>query len=147
MLLHQTAIVTILNKALNQFARIRKGTDAVYHCPVCHHYKRKLEINLNTGKYHCWVCGLSGTSLKTLFKKLNLPYHLLSEIYKNSQFLKRVPPSDLDLIVQLFDVGRPLPEPIFLPKEYKSFFDDSINLVGKHALNYLKKRGVTKNND
>ena len=72
MLLYQEAIISILNKLLHQVPKIRKGTDAVYHCPSCKHYKRKLEINLHTGKYNCWVCGFSGTSFKSLFKKLNL---------------------------------------------------------------------------
>ena len=146
MLLYQSEVVTILNKALNQFARIRKGTDAVYYCPACNHYKRKLEINLNTGKYHCWVCGLSGTSLKTLFKKLHLSSELLSQIYKNTDSLKKLPPSDISLISQLFNEGKPesTAEPVFLPDEYTSFFENSISTIGKHALNYLKSRGITK---
>ena len=56
MLLYQETIVSVLNKLLHQVPKIRKGTDAVYHCPSCKHYKRKLEINLHTGKYKCWVC-------------------------------------------------------------------------------------------
>jgi DNA primase len=145
MLLYQEEIITILNKALNQSARIRKGTDAVYFCPICKHYKRKLEVNTVTGKYHCWVCGLSGNSLKTLFKKLGLSSELLSLIYKNTQSLKKLPVSDLDAFIQLMTVGKVVEHiPLFLPKEYRSFFDDELTLFGKHALNYLKKRNITK---
>ena len=33
MLLYQEAIISVLNKLLHQVPKIRKGTDAVYHCP------------------------------------------------------------------------------------------------------------------
>jgi len=145
MLLYQTEVVTILNKALNQTARLRKGVDAVYYCPSCKHYKRKLEVNTLTGKYHCWVCGLSGTSLKTLFKKLGLSSELLSQIYHNTQSLKKLPNQELDLVVKLFTVGvEEEKSQLFLPNEYRSFFSDELSLFGKHALNYLKKRNITK---
>lgn len=145
MLLYQTEIVTILNKALNQTAKIRKGTDAVYHCPVCKHYKKKLEINLLSGKYHCWVCGFSGTSIKTLFKKLGLSSSYLGQIYKNTQGLKKVKSDEIDNILNSF-CNEPVSEepPLFLPKEFKPFFGDDISLTGKHALKYLKRRGITK---
>ena len=42
MLLYQEAIISVLNKLLHQVPKIRKGTDAVYHCPSCKHYKRYL---------------------------------------------------------------------------------------------------------
>lgn len=145
MLLHQETIVSILNKALNQSAKIRKGTDAVYYCPVCKHYKRKLEINTITGKYHCWVCGLSGTSLKTLFKKLGLSGEYLGQIYQNTKTYRKLPQTDIEAILQLFsDDKKEDVVPLTLPKEYKSFYDEEITLCGKHALKYLRSRNITK---
>ena len=44
MLLQQEQILSTLNEVLNQIPKIRKGTDAVYYCPVCKHYKRKFEV-------------------------------------------------------------------------------------------------------
>jgi len=145
MLLHQETVVSILNKALNQSAKIRKGTDAVYYCPVCKHYKRKLEINMITGKYHCWVCGLSGTSLRTLFKKLGLSGEYLGQIYHNIDTFRKLPQTDIEAILQLFsDEQQQEVVPLTLPKEYKSFYNDEIGLCGKHALKYLKSRNITK---
>jgi len=145
MLLYQTEVITILNKALKQSAKIRKGTDAVYYCPVCKHYKRKLEINTLTGKYHCWVCGLSGTSLKTLFKKLGLSGEYLSQIYKNTETYRKLPQNNIDAIMEIFSEKKIQPvEPFMLPKEYRSFYDDELTLVGRHAIQYLKSRNITK---
>lgn len=145
MLLYQTEVITILNKALKQSAKIRKGTDAVYYCPVCKHYKRKLEINTLTGKYHCWVCGLSGTSLKTLFKKLGLSGEHLGQIYKNTETYRKLPQNNIDAIMEIFSEKKIQPvEPLVLPKEYRSFYDDELTLVGRHAIQYLKSRNITK---
>jgi len=145
MLLYQTEVVTILNKALKQSAKIRKGTDAVYYCPVCKHYKRKLEINTVTGKYHCWVCGLSGTSLKTLFKKLGLSGEYLGQIYKNTETYRKLPQNDINAILEIFSEKKSVPvESLVLPKEYRSFYDDELTLIGRHALQYLKSRNITK---
>jgi DNA primase len=145
MLLYQTEVVTILNKAFKQSAKIRKGTDAVYFCPVCKHYKRKLEINTITGKYHCWVCGLSGTSLKTLFKKLGLSSEYLGQIYKNTQTYRKLPQDDISSILEIFS-ERKIEQTVqlVLPQEYHSFYDDDLTLVGRHALQYLKSRNITK---
>jgi DNA primase len=145
MLLYQTEVITILNKALRQSAKIRKGTDAVYFCPVCKHYKRKLEINTVTGKYHCWVCGLSGTSLKTLFKKLGLSGEYLGQIYKNTETYRKLPQNDISAILEIFSERKEDAVPMLsLPKEYRSFYDGELTLVGRHALQYLKSRNITK---
>jgi DNA primase len=145
MLLYQTEVVTILNKALKQSAKIRKGTDAVYFCPVCKHYKRKLEINTVTGKYHCWVCGLSGTSLKTLFKKLGLSGDYLSQIYKNTESYRKLPQNDISAILEIFSEKKTdVVEQLMMPKEFRSFYDEELTLVGRHALKYLKSRNITK---
>lgn len=145
MLLYQTEVVTILNKALKQSAKIRKGTDAVYYCPVCKHYKRKLEINTVTGKYHCWVCGLSGTSLKTLFKKLGLSGEYLGQIYKNTETYRKLPQNDINAILEIFSEKKSISVvPLVLPKEYRSFYDDELTLIGRHVLQYLKSRNITK---
>lgn len=145
MLLYQTEVISILNRALKQSAKIRKGTDAVYFCPVCKHYKRKLEINTVTGKYHCWVCGLSGTSLKTLFKKLGLSGEYLGQIYKNTETYRKLPQNDISAILEIFSERKVESTPqLILPKEYRSFYGDELTLVGRHALQYLKSRNINK---
>ena len=67
-MLKQETILATLNKLLNQSPRIRKGTDAVYFCPSCNHYKRKFEVNLDSGKYH--------------FLKIRVNYHKTKIIIK-----------------------------------------------------------------
>lgn len=48
------------------------GPQIAFRCPICNDpkkEKKKLMIRITDGWYHCWVCGLSGKSFFTLFKK------------------------------------------------------------------------------
>jgi len=143
-MLLQDEIVSILNKALNQKARIRKGTDAVYFCPNCKHYKRKLEVNLITGKYNCWVCDFSGTSFKTLFKKLNLSYELYSSI-KFDVKNKSSKSNNVDELENLFkeNVNKPI-DVLKLPNEYLPLCEYRDSVEYNNALKYLKSRNISK---
>ena len=142
MLLYQETIVSVLNKLLNQTPKIRKGTDAVYYCPSCKHYKRKLEINLHTGKYNCWVCGFSGTSFKTLFKKLNAP----SEYYTSIGLTKKSFSKNIVTDFTISFEDEPEEQKIVkLPKEFKPISEPVNELEYKHAIKYLKSRNITKN--
>lgn len=128
MSLQTEKVVSTLNNLLNQTARIRKGTDAVYHCPVCNHYKRKLEINLLTGKYNCWVCGFSGVTFKSLLKKLQAGkeyYEILCNIKVKNTFSKE----DKKILT--------------LPESFKPLIKPSNDIEYKNALNYCLSRGIT----
>lgn len=140
MLLYQETIINSLNKLLNQTAKIRKGTDAVYFCPVCKHYKRKLEINLVTGKYHCWVCGFGGLNLKTLFKKLKAPASYYNIFGENKSF--STPKKDFE--ISFDEVSEVSNTVLQLPNEYKPMWEPSLELPYRHALVYLKNRGITR---
>lgn len=135
--------VLLLNKVLKQKARIRKGTDAVYFCPKCKHHKRKLEVNLNTGKYNCWVCNFSGLNLVTLFKKIGAPREYFSLLTFSSSWNR--PAKDSDELV--LDFGEPTVEvkpEIVLPTDYVPMKNVSKSIEYKNALRYLLNRHVTK---
>lgn len=138
-MLRQETILTALNTLFNQTAKIRKGTDAVYFCPNCKHYKRKFEINLTTGKYNCWVCNFKGLSLKSLFKKMRASpeyYLILGEVEQmhsdkkewNFEFEK---PPEIQIINQL-------------PSEFKPLAIPSNTRHYNLALKYLLSRNITK---
>jgi len=138
MSLQQDITLSMLNRLLRQTPRIRKGTDAVYFCPKCHHYKRKLEISLVTGKYNCWVCGFSGLNFGSLLKKLNAP----REYYESIGEIKKIAPKHI--LENLFEEPKEIEEIHNLPEEFQPLYDsNSKSIQRKHALNYLKNRGVS----
>jgi len=141
-MLIQEETISVLNKILNQRARVRKGTDAVYFCPVCKHRKRKLEINLLSGKYNCWVCNFSGLNLKSLFKKLKAP----KECYRI--FLDNKPSYsvnyDINKLKEVFSKNEKPSEILKLPDEYISLTDSITQSIEcKNAVCYLLKRNVS----
>lgn len=51
----------------------RTEDQLAFWCPVCNSsdkQKKKLVVRLSDGWYHCWVCGTSGKSYNSLFRKL-----------------------------------------------------------------------------
>jgi DNA primase len=40
----------------------------IYHCPVCNHRKKKLEIDVIKGFWHCWVCNRGGKNFYSLLR-------------------------------------------------------------------------------
>ena len=70
----EISVIDTLTKLFKHKPSIQKGGhEALFFCPNCKHYKRKLNINTNTGYYHCWVCNFSGKSFSTLLKKIGAP--------------------------------------------------------------------------
>lgn len=141
MYLQQEQILLVLNKVLKQSPRLRKGgSQAMYYCPLCNHHKRKLEVNLNEGKYHCWICNLGGLNFNTLLKKLNAPtkyYELLGEPVKIKN--KDI----LDELKNSYDTVDDF-KIYSLPTEFISLIEKNNTIPYKHAINYLNIRGVTK---
>lgn len=111
----------------------------MYYCPFCKHHKRKLEVNLNEGKYHCWICELGGLNFSTLLRKLNAPiqyYDFLGEPLKIKN--KDI----LDDLINNFE-NKTSHEIHTLPIEFISLSEKNNSIEYKHAINYLKNRGVT----
>lgn len=50
-----------------------------YQCPFCNHYKKKLQVNLHTQKWHCWVCDARGQTVSSLLRKSNAPYEYVKQ--------------------------------------------------------------------
>jgi DNA primase len=129
-------LVALVNSVLGQGKSTARGNQA-HTCPFCHHHKPKLEINLSEGNgdknpWHCWVCGKKGVKLITLFKQIGAPEDKLNELRA------LVKSSYKDEQTQTHEEAK-------LPEEFKPISQITENdIVGRHAIAYLKKRGITK---
>lgn len=131
----QAQIVGLLNELLNQTARLRKGgTQAVYYCPSCHHYKRKLEINLETGQWHCWTCNIKGSFLGSFLTKVKAPRAYRERLFQLTG----------DLRLAFRDRRKPSYNEIILPAEFHPFSQPKNTPEYKNALMYLKRRGILR---
>ena len=71
-------IVSILDDVLGPGSSL-KGNEQAHYCPFCHHHKKKLQVNLDTQQWHCWVCNKKGKKLVSLFKAVSAPDHKIQE--------------------------------------------------------------------
>lgn len=131
----ETDKITKLRNILGSGRLINNGTQIVFRCPFCSHHKPKLSIHLELEHYHCWVCDAKGRSVSSLMRKMGQPITVINFFRKNTHNVllhsNNKFPSDKDK------------ELITLPIEYKPLYIKSNTPDYKHALRYLRQRGLT----
>jgi DNA primase len=136
--MENAALLVLVESVLGKGTSTSKGNYA-FKCPFCSHHKNKLEVSLRTTSkkenfWHCWVCDTKGKTIRTLFKQA-----------------KATPDKfqDLNLLIQPtaneITVSN---EVLALPAEFialNGIYSDKIaQIEAKHALKFLTKRNVTK---
>jgi DNA primase len=126
-------IITILDSALGVGSSL-KGNEQAHHCPFCNHHKKKLQVNLDTQRWHCWVCDSKGRSISSLLRKLNVDLRDISVV------------KDVYGDEPEYDSKEEYVAKLQLPKEFKQLYfkPKGINPSYNQALHYLNKRGITK---
>jgi DNA primase len=128
-------LVNLVNSVLGAGKRTARGNQA-YTCPFCHHHKPKLEVNFteNTqgnNPWACWTCGKKGKTIKSLFKQVQVDASYFQELGK------------LVKNVSIDDIGEVKQNLLELPKEFQTFIGNK-DIIARHALAYLKKRNISK---
>ena len=130
------SLVALTNSVLGFGKQTARGNYA-YHCPLCKHHKPKLEVNMSENSkgenpWHCWVCDKKGKKLYQLFKAVEVPPETMAEL---KAIVKYVGP-ETDVQVET---------KVTLPKEFKPLTNiQKSNIMGRHALAYIKSRGITE---
>lgn len=128
-------LLGLVQSVLGKGNATSKGNYA-FHCPLCNHRKPKLEINLvptskNENPWHCWACDAKGKTISSLFKAVKVEGSKYSELNSILGTTTKIDQSDFNLNVEL-------------PKEYKPLYNISkTDIIARHALSYVKKRGIT----
>ena len=127
-------LIQLLDKVLNSKGQsLRKANEYMWWSPFVQHHKPKLQVNIQTGKWHCWVSNQGGHNLYQLFKKAGAGYQdfkELTELLGETSYYKSNKTSEGQVIQ--------------LPKEFKSLSDNHTSIVKDHAMLFLKKRGIDK---
>jgi DNA primase len=127
-------IITILDSTLGVGSSL-KGNEQAHHCPFCNHHKKKLQINLDTQRWHCWVCDSKGRSIYSLLRKLNVDIRDLNKV------------KDVYGDEPEYDSKEEYVAKLQLPKEFKQLYfkpTGSFNPSYNQAIHYLSKRGIAK---
>ena len=131
---NKLTVINILDTALGVGSSL-KGNEQAHHCPFCNHHKKKLQVNLDTQRWHCWVCDSKGRSVQSLLRKLNVDIrdlNRLKDIYGEE---------DYTLVEKDEYVAK-----LQLPSEFKQlhFKPNGFKPEYNQAINYLKERGITQ---
>ena len=129
--MYKYELVKLLEKVLYPSYEM-KGGEHAFHCPFCNHHKKKLQVNFQTQKWHCWVCNKGGYKIGILLRKINAPKNIISEVLKILGDYQGVSKEKEE--VTKYDVS--------LPQCYKPLWKPSEDPLYKNAIHYLKQRNI-----
>ena len=128
-------LVSLLEKVLGTSYQMKNGESA-FHCPFCHHHKKKLQVNLETQQWHCWVCDSKGRKIQTLLRRLHVDNKKIKKIYEiyGDDYIVSTVSNDEEKVE------------LRLPSEFKSLLVEPKGLspLYRKAIQYAKDREITK---
>jgi len=117
----------------------REGySQLLFYCPSCEHHKKKLSINVEKNVFKCWVCGYSGRNIFRIIKK----HGTYSDKKEWSRLTQQVEIENFS--EKLFGSSANEVENLFLPDEFISLANKSLPATATYPLNYLRSRGITR---
>ena len=125
------SIISLLESVMGR-GKINSNDNIAFHCPFCHTSKKKMEVNIVSQYWHCWVCNAAGRKLAILFRKLNVQREKIAKLvtllddveWKPSKTTTDTP------VLQLPEGYRPLWKLQEMSPEFRN------------AIYYLKGRGI-----
>ena len=126
-------VINILDKALKSKGnKLKKTNEYMYWSPFVQHHKPKLQVNIETGKWHCWVSNQGGHNLFQLLKQVNADRILFKELSDavGSTYYTSDKKDDKQIILNL-------------PKEAKPLWNGGDAVQKLHALKFIMERGLT----
>ena len=137
--IREKMLVVLVESVIGK-GRSTARNNMAFSCPFCHHSKTKLEIQVHTNEkkenpWHCWVCGEKGKTLSSLFKKIKAPSHKIAEL---NSLIKPGKKQEN----QIHNLSLPKE---FIPLTTISSLDKITQIEARHALKFLKQRGITEN--
>ena len=125
-------IINLLNRVIGNHGRqLKKSNEYMYWSPFISHHKPKLQINIQTQKWHCWVSNQGGHNLFQLFKKLKASkehFDELVELVGDRKYVKRNVKEDKKIVR--------------LPNEFKPLWKNGSSIIKKHSIVYLSNRSI-----
>jgi len=125
-------LVYLLERTLNSRSKkLTKQDEYMFYSPFVSHYKPKLQVNIESQKWHCWVSNQGGHSIYSLFKKINADSRYFTEL-KDLVFTpsKSEDKTESKIVVSL-------------PREFLPLWTINKSLYRNQAKSFLHKRGIT----
>ena len=115
----------------------RANNEFLFKCPYCDHHKRKFSVNLDKGYYKCWVCDTRGKNLYRVVRRFGTHHH-------KSQWRELTSEINFDKLEDLFVEKIEEKQILEMPEGFVSLANKEVPPTGFAARNYLRKRGISK---
>jgi DNA primase len=128
-------VVNVLDDVLGPGTSL-KNDEQAHYCPFCHHHKKKLQINLQTQQWHCWVCDAKGKRIQRLLRRLHVDSRKLKNIYEIYG----------DDYVVYSNTTEDEKVELRLPNEFQSLLKEpkGVNPLFRKVKEYARERGITE---
>jgi hypothetical protein len=120
--------LNVLSKYLGDYIP-KKDDNYAFQCPFCNHHKKKLEVDLQSGLWSCWVCRTSGIKISNLLKKVHANTFDINHFLSSENYGKKV---------LNYSSGSHLS----LPDNYIKLEDCGKSIFTDRLKNYLYGRGL-----
>ena len=125
-------LVYLLERTLNSKSKnLTKADEYMFYSPFVSHYKPKLQVNIESQKWHCWVSNQGGHSIYSLFKKVNADTRYFAEL-KDLVFIPNKSKGETESKVI-----------VSLPRDFQALWKVSKSLYRNQAKSFLHNRGIT----
>jgi len=125
-------LVYLLERTLNSRSKkLTKADEYMFYSPFVSHYKPKLQVNIESQKWHCWVSNQGGHSIYSLFKKVNADTRYFAEL-KDLVFTPSKSKGETESKVI-----------VSLPRDFQALWKVSKSLYRNQAKSFLHNRGIT----
>jgi DNA primase len=126
------SVISLIESVLGK-GKINSNDNVAFHCPFCHHNKKKLEVNIVTQYWHCWVCNAAGRKIAILFRKLNVQREKIAKLIELID--------DVEYKPNKTTTDTPI---LQLPANFRPLWElDKLSPQYRNAIYYLKKRHIT----
>jgi DNA primase len=128
-------LLNLLTRVINsQPTKTGQNNEYMFWSPFVSHHKPKLQINIQTQKWHCWVSESGGHNLFQLFKKVKASQKHFDELREISGDVYYTKYEKTDEVKALS-----------LPEEFIPLWNGAERSPEyKNAIRYLKNRNITK---
>ena len=125
------AIISLLETFLGT-GKINSNDNVAFNCPFCNHHKKKLEVNISSQHWHCWVCNARGRKIFVLARKLNVDRKKISKLIELT--------NDTDQLPSKTSTNTPV---VSLPEEFRPLWHfDKGSPEYRNAVFYLRNRNI-----
>lgn len=133
--------IKVLREVLGDY--YKSNNEYLFFCPACDHHKRKLSLNLEKGKFKCWVCDYRGNSIQRVVRK----FGTFQQRKEWEKLTGKIDLNHFDEILKALNGFEEKKEEytMDLPEEFLTLCKPPNSSVYNAPLNYLRKRGLTKN--